>query len=451
MPDQAKIEPWNTLEGLIEKDSSTDLHDFLETLSPFEVARAISRLSEGDHADLLIMLEPEDAADLIEELSDAQGAELMEDLPAEQAAAIVDEMESDERADLLGEMDDVDAEAILQRMDPEEAEEARQLLEHAPDTAGGLMVTEFVVYPQSLLVGDVLDDLRTNAEAYSDYGVQYAYVSSDKGTLVGVLRLRDLVLSPNDKPVREVMIVNPVSVLVDAPLEELEQSFDRYPFSGLPVVAPEGNIVGVVQRADAEEAHSEQSERTFMRFSGIIGGDELRSASIAERSGARLWWLSINLVLSLIAASVIIVFQDVVDKVIALAALIPVLVNVSGCSGNQAVAVSIREMTLGLIRPRDFLRVVKQELIVGFINGIVLGLLLGGFVLLWKRDLGLGLAVGLALALNTLLAVALGGAIPLILKRLHIDPALAAAPVLTTVVDMCGFFLILSLAAAMLT
>jgi len=451
MSDRANIEPWELLERLIEKGSSTDLHDFLDDLSPFEVARAISRLSEGDNAELLTLLEPEDAADLIEELSDTQAAELMEDLPAEQAAAIVDEMESDERADLLGEMDEEDAEAILQRMHPEEAKEARQLLEHEPDTAGGLMVTEFVEYAQHLLVKDVLDDLRTNAEAYSDYGVQYAYVSSDKGTLVGVLRLRDLVLSPNDKKIQEVMIVNPVSVLVNAPLEELEQSFDRYPFSGLPVVAPEGNIVGVVQRADAEEAHSEHSERTFMRFSGIIGGDELRSASIAERSGSRLWWLGINLVLSLVAASVIIVYQDVVDKVIALAALIPVLVNVSGCSGNQAVAVSIREMTLGLIRPRDFLRVARQELVVGAINGAVLGILLGVFVYFWKDDPRLGLAVGLALALNTVLAVALGGAIPLILKRFNIDPAVAAAPMLTTVVDMCGFFLILSLAAALLT
>ncbi len=450
MPDQAKTETWDTIGALVEKGSSGDLHDFLDTLSPSEVARSISRLDEDDQARLLTLLEPEDAADLIEELSDAQGAELMEDLPAEQAAAIVEEMDSDERADLLGEMDDADAEAILRRMDPEEADEARQLLEHAHDTAGGLMVTEFVVYPQDLLVGDVLDDLRTNGEAYSDYGVQYAYVSSDQGTLVGVLRLRDLVLSPNDKPIREVMIVNPVSVLVDTPLEELEQSFGRYPFSGLPVVAREGNIVGVVQRADAEEAHSEQTERTFMRFSGIIGGDEIRTAPVTTRSASRLWWLSINLLLSLIAASVIIVFQDVVDKVIALAALIPVLVNVSGCSGNQAVAVSIREMTLGLIRPRDFLRVVQQEVIVGVINGIVLGLMLGGFIFLWKGDVMLGLAVGLALAINTVLAVALGGAIPLVLKRLNIDPAVAAAPMLTTVVDMCGFFLILSLTAALI-
>lgn len=451
MPKRLEQEPWKAIESFVEDEGREGLTEFLDTLAPAEVARAISRLSEKMQANLLILLEPEDAADLIEELPHAQGADLIEDLTAEQAAAIVDEMDSDDRADTLGELDRSDAEAILNKMDPEEAHEARELLSYPHDTAGGIMVTEFVVYPQHLLVSDVLDDLRTNAEAYSDIGVQYAYVESESGTLVGVLRLRDLVLSPNDRSVQEVMIVNPICVLVDAPLEELEQHFDRYPFYGLPVTEHDGHIVGVVQRADTEEAHSERSERTFMRFFGIIGGEELRSMPWASRSFQRLAWLSINLVLTVVAASVIIVYQDTVDKTIALAALIPVLANVSGCSGNQAVAVSIREMTLGLIKPRDFLRVIRQEIVVGLVNGILLGFLLAVFVLVWKGNLALALVVGTALALNSVLAVALGGSIPLLLRRLNMDPAIAAAPILTTVVDMCGFFLILGFAAAVLT
>ncbi|MCH7953770.1 MAG: magnesium transporter, partial [Chloroflexi bacterium] len=202
------------------------------------------------------------------------------------------------------------------------------------------MIIRDHVYPQRLRVSEVMDDLRTNAELYSDYGVQYAYVESDAGTLIGVLRLRDLVLSPSDRPIQDVMIVNPVSVLVDAPLEELEQSFDRYMFSGLPVIREDGKIVGVVQRADVEEAHSEASERTFMQFSGIIGGDELRSMPLQARTTRRLWWLGINLALSIVAAIVIIVYQETINRIIALAAIIPILVNVSGCSGNQAVAVT---------------------------------------------------------------------------------------------------------------
>lgn len=446
MPDERTKEPWKAIEALIRDRRGHELEAFLEELTPAEVARAISRLEETDQARLLTLLEPEDAADLIEELPRAQGADLIEDLPVERAAAIVDEMDSDDRADTLGELERGDAEAILQKMDPEEAKEARQLLAYDPHTAGGIMVTEFVVYPQHLSVGDVLDDLRTNAEAYSDYGVQYAYVESENKTLIGVLRLRDLVLSPNDRRIEKVMIVNPISVLASSTLENLEQYFDRYMFSGLPVMEDDGRIVGVVQRADVEEAHSEMSERTFMRFSGIIGGDELRSMPFTFRSWQRLWWLGINLLLTIVAASVIIWYQDTIDSVIALAALIPILVNVSGCSGNQAVAVSIREITLGLIQPQDFLRVMRQELGVGLVNGVLLGTALGGFTYIWKGDLNLSFVVGFALALNTLVAVCLGGAIPLLLRHFNIDPAVAAAPMLTTVVDMCGFFLILNFA-----
>ncbi|PCJ65815.1 MAG: hypothetical protein COA73_01670 [Candidatus Hydrogenedentota bacterium] len=129
---------------------------------------------------------------------------------------------------------------------------------------------------------------------------------------------------------------------------------------------------------------------------------------------------------------------------------LPVLRPSGGCSGNQAIAVSIREMTLGLITHEDVARVVRMELVVGIFNGMILGILLGGFILIWKGDMMLGLVVGLALSLNTVLSVALGGAIPLLLRKVNIDPAVAAAPILTTVVDMCGFFLILSLASTFL-
>ncbi|HIE85174.1 MAG TPA: magnesium transporter, partial [Dehalococcoidia bacterium] len=177
-------------------------------------------------------------------------------------------------------MDESDAEAILLKMDPDEAQEARELLMYEPDTAGGIMVTEYVVYTQDMSVNDVLNDLRTNAEAYSDYGIQYAYVKSEKNTLIWVLLLRDLVLSASQLPIREVMIVNPVSVLDTSPLDDLEQLFDRYMFSGLPVVSADGGLVGVVVRSDMEVAYSERSEKSFMRFAGIVGGAERRTAPV---------------------------------------------------------------------------------------------------------------------------------------------------------------------------
>lgn len=164
------------------------------------------------------------------------------------------------------------------------------------------------------------------------------------------------------------------------------------------------------------------------------------------RSGRRLSWLSINIVLNVCAASVIAMYQDTLSAVIALAVFLPIISDMSGCSGSQAVAVSIRELTLGTVRPTELLRVLGKELQVGLINGLALGLLLALVALLWQGNVWLGIVVGGALMINTSVAVCLGGMIPLVLKRFQMDPALASGPILTTVTDMCGFMLVLGFA-----
>ena len=171
---------------------------------------------------------------------------------------------------------------------------------------------------------------------------------------------------------------------------------------------------------------------------------------VRTRSLKRLSWLSINILLNLVAASVIAAHQDTLAAVITLAVFLPMISDMSGASGNQAVAVSIREMTLGLLRPYEYLRVVVKEGAVGILNGLVLGTLLGTLAVLWKGNLYLGLVVGGALALNTMIAVVLGGSIPLALRALKLDPALASGPILTTITDMCGFFMVLTFASLLL-
>ncbi len=440
-------EPWDQIMALVQQRDASALQAYLHELSPGEVARAFTRFDDEENHQILALLGPESAADLLQELADAQAADILEELPPAHASAIVEEMESDHRADLLAELDEEDAEAILQGMAPEEAQDARNLLRYEEDTAGGVMVTEFVVYPQEMRVGDVIRDMRENAEQYSDYGVQYAYVQSEHGTLIGVLRLRDLLLSPADKKLSEVMIVNPVYVLDTAPLSEVNLLFDRYSFWCIPVTDEQGRMVGVVRRADVEEAVGEEHGRNFLRFSGIIGGEELRSMPLGERTSHRLIWLCLNMALSITAASVILRHQQTVENLFALVFFMPIICNLSGCSGNQAVAVSIRELTLGLIKPKDYLRVWAQEVSVGLINGAVLGVVLGGVAYLgWHGTPFLGVVIGGAFTLNTLVAVSLGGLVPLMLRAIKVDPALGAPPILTTLTDMCGFALVLTFA-----
>jgi len=184
---------------------------------------------------------------------------------------------------------------------------------------------------------------------------------------------------------------------------------------------------------------------------GIVGGDEVRSLPTRTRSRRRLSWLSINIVLNVIAASVIALYIETLDKVIALAVFLPIISDMSGASGNQAVAVSMRELSLGLVKPYEVLRVWLKEISIGVINGTVLGVLIGVVATAWDGNPWLGVVVGVTLALNTLIAVSVGGTVPLMLKRFGVDPAVASGPILTTVTDICGFFLALTIATLLLT
>ncbi len=245
------------------------------------------------------------------------------------------------------------------------------------------------------------------------------------------------------------MIRRPMNVVDTAGLDSLRDFFDSHPYFAVPVTDKDHKLIGVVQRSDVEAALAERSESDYRRSQGIVQ-EELRTMPILVRSRRRLAWLSVNILLNIVAASVIAFYQETLSQVIALAVFLPIISDMSGCSGNQAVAVSMRELALGLIEPTEVARVWIQELLVGALNGMALGTLIAAVAFLWKGNPYLGLVVGTAMALNTMIAVSIGGTLPLILKRMNVDPALASGPILTTVTDMCGFLLILSFAAAML-
>ena len=214
---------------------------------------------------------------------------------------------------------------------------------------------------------------------------------------------------------------------------------------GVPVVDERGKLAGVVSRSAVDEAVLERAESESLRLQGIVS-EEVRSMPLIIRSRRRLAWLSANIVLNIIAASVISAYEATLAAVIAIAVFLPMVSDMSGCSGNQAVAVTMRELSLGLVRPVDAFRVWLKEVSVGLINGVVLGVLIGAVAWIWKGNIYLGIVIGLALSINTVIAVSIGGVVPLLLKRFGQDPAVASGPLLTTITDMAGFFLVLSLA-----
>ena len=438
------------LEAIEAKDGAAAL-EALKTLDWEDQRWAISRLSADRLVVLTGILGAEDAAKLMSHLAEAQAVEILERLPSVEAAGILKHLPEEKSSDLLRELHEDDAEEILAVMpDAGERSALERRMAYPEGCAGSLMRGGAVTFPVTATVGEVLANLGEHAEDYSDRDVQYLYVVDRAGKLVGVLTLRNLVLSLRSKPVEGLMIREPLTVIDTMPLDELADLFARKKYFGLPVVDGDGRLLGVVPRdAVAHETAEEQAEM-FLQASGIVNGEEIRSMALGERCLKRLAWLGPNIGLNLVAASVIAANEATLREVIALAVFLPIVSDMSGCSGNQAVAVSIRELTLGILRPGDFLRVMAKEAAVGLINGFVLGALLGTIAALWKGNVTLGLVVASALMLNTILSVLLGGLVPLFLKRMKVDPALASGPILTTCTDMCGFFLVLTLASSVL-
>jgi len=439
-----------SLLSLLRDGSIPELEAYLHALTPMETARVVSELSDEQRVHLMSVLDPDEAADILEDLPDELAADMLEDMRPGRAAAIVEELAADERADILHDVDDEAAEAILAAMDETEAAEARKLLAFPELSAGGIMTTDFLAFRETVSVGDVIYDLRAKSDDYVETNLQYVYVVDHGNRLVGVLRLRDLVLMPDHTPVREMMITDPVSKHVEDDLLHLLEFFDENEFIGLPVVDKQERLVGVVLRSDVEEAGAEKAGASLLKVSGIVGGEEIRTMPVFERARRRLAWLSVNMLLGIISISIIAYFEDTLQKVIALGIFFPMVANISGCSGSQAIAVSIRELSLGLARPVDVVRVLRKEAAVGVINGIVLGLLISVIATVWRGNPWLGLVVGTALAFNTLIAVSLGGTIPLLLKRFGKDPAMASGPILTTTTDLCGFLFVFVIATQLI-
>ncbi len=434
----------DTLQLAIDADDEQQVAEIIESITSQEALRHASLMKADDRDQLISILTPEAAAELIEEAPAELAASMIEGLDSSVAARIMEELQSDTQADIVQELEKEDAEAILSAMDFESAEDVRKLSQYEPDTAGGLMELEVFSFHSDETVGAVFKRLIADDEEFERHRGQHPYIIDESGRLIGVVSLRGLLRSKRSVQLSDIM--NPaISVPPEMSQDELVALFDEHPFLGMPVVDNRGTILGIVSRLELAEAELERVEHESLSRQQV--GDELRSMPTLLRSRRRLAWLSSNIVLNIIAASVISAYEETLAAVIAIAVFLPMVSDMSGCSGNQAVGVSMRELALGLTRPIDIFHVLKKELSVGIINGIVLGILIGIVAWFWKDNVYLGLVIGLALSVNTLIAVSIGGTVPLILKHFRIDPAVASGPLLTTVTDMAGFFLVLSLAS----
>ena len=416
----------------------------------------------------LLAQDPADVAEVLADLSQEQATDLIHDLFLRHAAAEpLGEMEPDESAELVAKLDRAEASEILSRMDPDDAvdlllelpdetqtellsrlsrkdaEVLAGLLAYPADTAGGLMSPEIVPLSLSLSAQQAIDTLRRRQEEAET--VYYAYAVDDEGRLQGVLSLRDMALAAPGKSLSDLVVRDAVKVLVTEDVEEVARMFDKYDYFALPVVDEEDRLLGVITVDDVIDVIREEATEDIYGLAGVPIEEGI-DTGWWRSLWLRLPWLYVRLLTALAAAVVVGLFEATIAKIAALAVLMGVIAGQGGSAGMQTVTIITRGIALGEIVPRQGGRLLLKELLLGAANGVLIGATIGLITYFWKGEFLIGVAAFLAMLLNLIVAGVFGVVIPLAVRRMGKDPALASGIFLTTVTDVVGFGLLFVIA-----
>jgi len=438
-----------------EQDAAELAERVEEALRGDDVERAaevIATVHPADRADLYERLDPELREAFFSVLSTEEMAELMEYLdeevrgvvtarmPRVTLARVLDRTSNDVAVDVLRTLPPADTARVLSSMAT--AQEISPLLEHADESAGGLMTRGYVALHPEMTVHDAITFLRLRKpladEAY------YLYVLDASNRLQGVVNLRELLISEADTPIVSVMTKDAITVAPDTDQEEVARLVQHYRLRALPVVDEDRVLRGIITADDAMEVASEEATEDMYRMVGLLSDDSVY-APVLVSARRRIPWLAINLLAAFAAAAMVAAFEDTIAKAAALAVFMPVVAGQGGNSGIQSITIVVRGLALGEIQPEDARWVLAKEGAIGLVKGIVFGLLIGVIAWAWQGEPAWGLVVGVALLLNMLMAGFLGAVIPLTLRALRLDPAIASGIFLTAFTDALGFLFLLGL------
>lgn len=439
----------NSEQEIIQFILNTPIEEILEQLEemhPVDFLEALQQY-EGDPMDLLEKLPYEYIALLIDEAELDEKYDLLSLFSPHQKENIINEMSSDELADLLGTIDETEQESILERMDKEDAEEIKELLSYDPDTAGGLMATEFIAVKENMTINETLNFLRkVSPDSETPY---YIYVLDAEEVLKGIVPIREIITSDPETKIRDVMVEKLVSIPVDMDQEEVSNIFQRYGFMAMPVVDARGIMLGIITVDDIMEVLSDEHTEDMYRLAGLDEEEKI-DGNVSDSIKSRLPWLLVNLLTAILAAATVSLFDGTIARVVALAVFMPIVAGMGGNAGTQTLTLVIRGIALGELTLENQKTVLQKEFAVGLFDGLVLGIIVAILGYLWEGSFAFGFVIGISMFLNLVVAAMSGFFVPLLLKRIHIDPALASAVFVTTVTDVLGFFFFLGLATLLI-
>jgi len=430
------------IDDALRSETLGDVAGILAEMSPGDVAYLISS-SPPDYRDVLLgLLEPEQEAQVVNELpDDLRNATLIDRAP-EALAEIVGQLDDDDVADILHELPNEVTGQVLAIMDEQYRQRLQTVLSFPDDVAGGLMSTDTITIRADLTLDVVLRYLRRHAEIPTNTDNLIVVNRNDR--FVGLLPIGTVLVSDPAVSVREMMITDQEAINAGTPATEVARRFERNDWISAPVVDDSGQLLGRITIDDVVDVIMEEADHSLTSLAGLAEEDTF--APVWQSAPRRAVWLGLNLVTALLASSVINLFQDTIEKVVALAVLMPIVASMGGIAGTQSLTILIRAMAMGQISDRNQLWLVGRESLVGLLNGLLWAAVIAATASIWFGDIVLGAIIACAMLINLVTAGLTGAGLPILLRRLRVDPALAGGVLVTTITDVVGFLAFLGLA-----
>ncbi|WP_019240522.1 MULTISPECIES: magnesium transporter [Bacillus] len=434
----------------LKNDRLDDFRDEFMELHPYDQAQFFKKLNDKYRSKVYLYLSPEEMAELFENLDedDENVEEILSEMNPSYAADMLAEMYTDDAVDVLNELDKEQVVSYLTIMDDEAAQEIRELLHYEEYTAGSIMTTEFVAISANQTVRSAM--LILKKEAPEAEVIYYVYVIDEDKKLVGVISLRDLIISDDDTMISEIMNDRVTHVSVSDDQEEVARMMKDYDFLAVPVVDFQNHLLGIITVDDIMDVMDEEASDDYSKLAGLPDGDRVdRNPFSAARK--RLPWLIILLFLGMLTASLIGRFEDALSQKAMLAIFIPLIGGMAGNSGTQALAVAVRGIATGELEEVSKWKLVFREASTGMITGATCGAIIAGVIYFWYGDLYLGILVGFSIFATIIFATLAGTLVPLLMHKMKIDPAVASGPFITTISDIISILIYFGLATLLMS
>jgi magnesium transporter len=440
----------DSVKRLLRIGATANLLNLLQKQHPADLGQIFSELQDKDREATFSLLADRNgrlAMEAVSELGPENGAALLATRPAEEIAKLAQEIPSDDAAALIDHLPEELSAAVLNLMRPKELGVVENLLEYDEQTAGRIMNPHVFALSEDMTVGEAITEIQSNRDVEM---VFYLYVVDERSHLVGVVSLRRLLLVSPETPLKRIMTADLISARVDMDQEEVARQVAAYNLLAIPVVDEENKLVGIITVDDVIDVIKDEATEDIYRLAGVAG-DERAFTPAGESLRKRLPWLGINLATAFMAASVVALFEGTIEQIAALAVFMPIVAGMGGNAATQTLTVVVRGIALGELSWGNSRKALIKESIVGLGNGLVLGLVAAVVAWLTRGNPVLGLVLGAAMVINMFVAAVAGTLVPLGLRAVNIDPALASSVFITTMTDVFGFFVFLGLATVFAT